>query len=377
MKQLTIIVLMAMFCATSVAQTKDVKIFTKSQCTPAISPKPTVDKKTKKTTVAWPSTENSWITDTCWVDAPVCDNFESLFPTSFSVSQGIVLLYWMLTEEDDETVLHCYFKMPADEVTGLWLASEETAIVDMQTGAQYRAKRTAPECMRKHFGVKAAAGTQLDFRIYFPKLDEQTKLITIYGVPLWNLRGGSKNPISLQQQVITRQSEYDESPLFRSPRLERAENNYDRNDHTTWAAYRTDDCLIRPVEDGTMALWRTPEATYLAVAHEQNWMHEYYSVPSGTKLIDDHGRQYKLKELRGLPTDERFWLDGFSGDFTVFVLVFDPLPPYVDTITYIESTGDDFEMLDADDNYQVISNLNVQELRQRQSWFQPLPRVLK
>ena len=39
-----------------------------------------------------------------------------------------------MTEEGDETVLHCYLWMPRDVLTNIWLASEETAILEKETG---------------------------------------------------------------------------------------------------------------------------------------------------------------------------------------------------------------------------------------------------
>ena len=54
--------------------------------------------------------------------------------------------------------MHCYFRMPADEVTHLWLTSEETCLVDAETGVQYRIRRTEPETFRKQFSVKAKKG---------------------------------------------------------------------------------------------------------------------------------------------------------------------------------------------------------------------------
>ena len=177
------------------------------------------------------------------------------------------------SDPNDETVLHCYFTMPTDEMRNLWLACEETAIVDMATGVQYRAKRTAPECFRKHFSVKAPVGTALDFKIYFPKLAPTTKEIAIYGVPMWRMRGTKVQINNTPTFHGTVTYNYDNAPQIKKPTLVKEANNYNKDNHETWAVY-TNPHLIKPVKEGTMALWNTPEATYIAIAHEQNWMRE-------------------------------------------------------------------------------------------------------
>ena len=356
--------------------TESVRILAKSQCCPEMCKNISTDKKTKKTTAVWADHEMGYIKDSCTVEPPVANDFDAIFPGMVGrPPKELALLYWMLSDENDATVLHCYFTMPADEVKNLWLACEETVIVDIETGVQYRAKSTAPEVFRKHFSVKAPVGTPLDFKIYFPKLPKTTKVVSIYGVPLWRLRGGQEIVLNAANNSgIMKQ--YDEAPQIKSPSLVRAANNYDRNKFETWAIYNNPH-LIKPVKDGTMALWNTPEATYIAIAHEQNWMREYYGLNAGTMLVDHRGHQYKLKEIRGLPKDDIFWIEAYSGDFFAFLLVFEPLPPSLPTFTYIEPESEDFDMWGASSAGQVIPNLNVMELRSRQFLFEPVERIIK
>lgn len=351
-----------------------VKILAKSNCCPARC-NIEYNTKTKKSTGIWDDMEMGYITDKCEVQAPIAKDFETFFPGAMnSIPRDYVLLYWMLTEENDETVLHCYFTMPADEVVNLWLACEETAIVDMETGVQYRARRTAPECFRKHFSVKAPVGTALDFQIFFPKLPATTKEVAIYGVPLWNLRGGKTIKLNTLSQIGM--GKYDEAPQFKKPNLVKAENNYNKDKHETWSVYN-DVHLIKPLKEGTMALWRTPTATYLAVAHEQNWMREYYDLHAETMLIDNNGRRYKLKSFNGLPIGKLFWVEGNSGDFNAFLLEFEPISPRITTLTFIEPELEQFDMWGADPEGEVIPNLSVEELRKNQSLFEPIERVIK
>ncbi len=352
---------------------ESVRILAKSNCCPQ---KCDIEynSKTKKSTGIWDDLEMGYIKDKCEVQAPIITDFDKIFPGVINgMPKDYALLYWMLTEENDETVLHCYFTMPADEVLNLWLACEETAIVDMATGVQYRAKRTAPDVWRKHFSVKAPVGTALDFKIYFPKLAPDTKEVAIYGVPAWRLRG---TKIPLNAPMFYGNRPYDNAPQIKNPSLVKADNNYNKDKHETWAVYNNPH-LIKPVNEGTMALWRTPEATYIAVAHEQNWMREYYGLNKGTMLMDNRGHQYKLKELQGLPTGNIFWIEGNSGDFIAFVMVFEPLPPNVTTFTYLEPDSEDFDMWGADPEGQVIPNLSVSELRNNQHLFEPIERVIK
>jgi len=351
--------------------TESVRILAKSQCCPMQTPEPFFDSTTQKSTLVWQTDEHNWIKDTCWVKAPVAENFYSIYPNINVPPKNVTLLYLMITEENDETVLHCYFTMTADIVTNLWLASEETAIVDLATGVQYRAKRTFPECMSKHIGVEAPVGTPLDFKIYFPKLPKTTRNISIFGVPIWSLQGEENIKIRNDEDILE-----DDVPLMKKARLIQEEKDYKIDLHTTWSVY-TDAHLIKPVKEGTMAIWNTPEATYLAVAHVHNWMREYYGVHEKTFLLDTKGNQYKIKEILGYPLGHTFWINGYSGDFVAFWLVFEPLPPDVTTFSYIESEDPQYDLWRANWESKIRRNLNVSELRANQHLFEPIERIIK
>ena len=377
--------LMALLCANADAQSGTQTILYKSSCCVSRSPQPVTitnegNAEREITTVEWPSTENSWIKDTCWVKAPIIstNDYDSLFPSARDViklnpNMNLVVHNWMLAIENDETVLHCYFTMPSDIVTNIWLAMEETAIVDIETGVQYRIKRTEPECTRKHIGVKAKKDDILDFKIYFPKLAENTKTVSIYGVPMWYMRG--EQLIKLTPKKTKLYNGYDDEPQIKSPTFVKKGKKYDKDNHETWEVYNNAH-LIKPVKEGTMALWNTPEATYIAIAHEQNWMREYFGHSSETILIDNRGHRYKLKELRGLPTDQQFWIEGYSGDFIAFLMVFEPLPPSLTSFTFIEPDGEPFEMTLASWAGQILNDLKVEELRANQHLFEPIERVI-
>ena len=339
------------------------------------------DPQTDKTTAKWYATNNSWIKDYCEVEtAPIEKDILKIFPEMINLPQNeksYMPMSWRLTAENNETVLHCYFTMPADEVTDMWLASEETCLVDQETGAQYRIRRTEPETYRKHFTIKAKKGDVVDLKIFFAPLAETTKEVRIYGVPNWSMMG---TPVTVRHQVFGTWEplDYDTIPQLRKPRVEKEhmseDKPYDMQNWNTWKVM-TDAHLIKPLKDGTMALWRTPEATYLAIGFEQNWTTEYWSFGHDIKLLDDTGHQYKIREVQGLPLDELFFLKGNSGDYVAYVLVFDPLPLELTKFTYIEPEGEPFNAWGANWSGHVLP-LDVKQLRDNQKLFEYQPRII-
>ena len=363
------------------SETTGVKEYAKGVGVFMSRPEVKTDKKSKKTTAAWHMTNMEWIKDYCEAkDVAIEKDYLKLFPEMASMpldEQPYMPMSWRLTEENGETVLHCYFRMPADEVTNLWLTSEETSIVDQETGVQYRIRRTEPDTYRKHFTVKAKKGDVLDLKIFFAPLAETTKDVRIYGIPNWGMMG---MPVTVRYQASgTWQSlDYDTIPQIRKPRLLKEhlseDKPYDRQNWNTWKVV-TDAHLIKPVKDGTMAMWRTPEATYIAIGYEQNWTTEYWSFEHDIKLIDETGHQYKIREVQGLPMDELFFMEGMAGDYVAYVLVFDPLPLELTKFTYIVPTGEPFTAWGANWSGSVLP-LDVQQLRDNQRLFKYHPRVI-
>ena len=379
MKRLITLSLMAIACLTIQAQKKDVRVLAKCTSIFFMSyPEATVDKKTKKKTVIWPDTENnSWHEDMGFVgNVPTVDNFESIFPNlRMPKDRSYTPVVWQLTEENDETVLHCYFRMPADVVENFWLCSDECVILDKQTGTIYRSRRTLPDCYGKVFSFKGKEGTVLDFQIIFPKLPETTEDIAIYGVPNWHIRGMNVNlPTQsggLWSATGTFEA-YDTIPQFHKAHLVSEAVNYDKDKHKSWAVFDNPH-LIKPVADGTYAMWLTPEATYLVEACEMNWMREYFSRGGNNILMDQSGHQYKCKGLLDYPNDKLFWMEGVTGDHFAIVIVFEPLPLDLETVTLIVPEGEPFAMWGADWEGKVQS-LNIKKLRENQKLFDYHPR---
>lgn len=376
MKKLMTLSFIALFSINMLAQDKNVTVLAKSDGDYTIRPETLYDKETGKYCAQWMGTEkDDWYEQNLVLEnVPVAKDFESMFPyVTDDKDLPYVRMPWMLTEENGETVLHCYLRMTADYISGFWLTDVEGGILDKETGITYRARRTEPECYEKLFIILGKKGEVLDFKIFFPKLPETTKEIAIYGVPNWFLRG---KEVSINRQSDKCQfQEYDTIPKFHKPRLVAEAKNYDKDNFRTWAEY-ADPHLIKPVEEGTMALWLTPEATYLAISTELNWCREYFGRGGNTALVDNSGHQYKCKDVIDYPNDTLFWVQGYSGDYFAFVLVLDPLPLDLEQITYYVPEGEPFHVRNASWKGELKPNLSIKQLRQNQRLFEYQPRKI-
>ena len=349
-------------------------------------PRPDVvfDKKTKKTTAAWSVANFDWIKEHCGViEPPVEKDYLTIFPEVSQMpldEQPYMPMSWKLCLENNETVLHCYLRMPADILTNFWLTGEETCIVDTETGAQYHMRRTEPDTYRQHFDVKAKKGDVVDFKIFFAPLPETTKEVSFYGLPNWNMMG-TKQKLTPYSGTLTMTYEqpYDTIPQFHKPRLLKEhmseDKPYDLQNWNTWKVL-TDAHLIKPQPDNTMAIWLTPEATYIAVAYEQNWTAEYWGFQPGTMLIDEAGHQYKIREVQGVPMGETFFMEGHAGDYIAYLEVYDPLPLGISTFTMIVPEGEPFNAWGANWSGHVFHNLNIKQLRENQKLFDYRPRII-
>ena len=342
------------------------------------------DKKTKKTTAAWSVANFDWIKEHCGViEPPVEKDYLTIFPEVSQMpldEQPYMPMSWKLCLENNETVLHCYLRMPADILTNFWLTGEETCIVDTETGAQYHMRRTEPDTYRQHFDVKAKKGDVVDFKIFFAPLPETTKEVSFYGLPNWNMMG-TKQKLTPYSGTLTMTYEqpYDTIPQFHKPRLLKEhmseDKPYDLQNWNTWKVL-TDAHLIKPQPDNTMAIWLTPEATYIAVAYEQNWTAEYWGFERGTMLIDEAGHQYKIREVQGVPMGETFFMEGHAGDYIAYLEVYDPLPLGISTFTMIVPEGEPFNAWGANWSGHVFHNLNIKQLRENQKLFDYRPRII-
>lgn len=342
-----------------------------------IIPAPTIkvlDQETGKEAAKWSPTNNSWRGGDKWVsNVDKVENIAELFPYLKDVPDDVNYcpMEWMLTEENGETVLHCYMRMPEDEVTNLWIANEETGILDRETGTLYRARRTSPDVWDTHFGIRAKKGDWIDLKVYFPELPKSVHNISIYGVQNWFLSGGTE----LNILDRTGNKEYDKAPKFSMPKLVKPEKDYSKNNISTWAVYDNIQ-LVKPGKDYDMAMWQTKDTTYLAVMCEQNWMTEYWGWGKGLKLVDDRGYEYHLKGIEGLPMEHIFLIKGYSGDYVAFLLKFEPIPLDVATVTYVDPPTEKFEAWGANSDGRVVRDMSVRDLRNKQQLFKYHQRIV-
>ena len=377
MKKLIVLSFLVLSCTGIQAQKQgNIRVRANSNAFLMFLPEPTVDKKSKLVTIKWPSTENNSWHDNIGIlhDVPIEKDLKYIDNMNYG-KEGYVPMSWRLTDEGENTILHCYLLMMADIVENLWLGNAETTILDRETGTIYQAKATVPDrCYNKVFGVKSKVNTVLDLQIIFPRLPETAKDLAIYGVPNWFMRGASVQQVA-STTVEEKMSDYDAAPQIHLAHMVRDSACYDRNIHESWAVYN-DVHLIKPVKEKTMALWRTPDATYLAIATEQNWLREYYGRGGNCSLLDQQGHQYRCKGVMGYPNDRIFWVEGYPGDFFAIVLIFEPLPLNVKNFTYVDPEDEPFDMWGAEWSGEVIQNLDVYQLRRNQELFQYHPRVV-
>ncbi len=272
-----------------------------------------------------------------------------------------------LSDEGEQTVLHCYLVTGQDNMNNIWLGSDETYIVDVETGTRYKARGSySPSLWGQTFGVKVPKGTMLDFPIYFPQLPKSVKKVKIYGVPNWSLRGWEEMWL---RRKYEKADVYDTIPRLRIPTLEYPAHNYDKDNMDTYSCYDNPH-LLAPMKEYTMAIWLTPETTYLAIAYELNWTKEYFSFEPGTVLVDNStGKKYKLRKVQGLPMKDLFFIHGIAGDMVAMVLEFDPLPLSAANIDYLEADGEPFHVWGASWRGNHITNLPIPMLRENQAKF--------
>lgn len=377
MKKAFILILLTIICIATYAQEKkNIRIRAIGKTTLAGHPRPTrYEKDRNLSIVKWPDTEYQEWHDTIGIvkNVPTINDNEVSFP--WDDYRGFTPMTWKLVDEGKNTVLHCYMKMPSDIVTNFWLGSGETVLLDQETGIIYQPKATVPaECYNKVFSIESKKDSVLDFQIVYNRLPDKARKLKVYGLPEWKMRG-----TDIQRDMVTTMPlgspDYDQVPKFHLPKLVKDSLNYDRNVNQSWAVYK-DVHTIKPVEDGTLALWRTKDATYLAMATEQNWYREWWGYGGNSVLMDDRGHRYKCKGLVGFQNDRLFWVEGYPGDYFAIVLIFEPIPLDLDTFSYIEPEGEPINMWGANWSGEVRSDLKVSELRQNQKLFNYHKRIV-
>lgn len=267
--------------------------------------------------------------DSC-IDNYIVVNNDNIFELhGQDYPMGTYPVRWVLTETSDRTILHCYIMMTRTYFHDVYLGGiDKASIVDLETGKIYEARGSYdPQVWNRAFNIAAPIGTVLDFPIEFPLLPKETKMVFVYGVPLCNLNGvgDAHNGINIRDNNF---GGYDETPHLKLPRLIKEESaDYNPDDWDTWAAYDNIH-TVRPCKDGLMALWRTPEKTYITVAYEQNWRTEYFCFDNF--MFTDRAnpsKVYEVKKIQGLPDGHHLFMSHAEpGSWVCFTLEFEPLP---------------------------------------------------
>ncbi|MBE6256431.1 MAG: hypothetical protein E7103_00520 [Prevotella sp.] len=92
---------------------------------------------------------------------------------------------------------------------------------------------------------------------------------------------------------------------------------------------------IHPCND--MAMWRTKDATYLALVSALGWVRTFYIYSDKIYLRDcDTGEKYPIIEIVNFPFNQEFFIEGVPGDHIYILLKFPPLPKTTRCIDYYE-----------------------------------------
>ena len=118
---------------------------------------------------------------------------------------------------------------------------------------------------------------------------------------------------------------------------------------------------IHPCND--MALWRTKDATYLALVSALGWVRTFYIYSDKIFLRDcDTGEKYPIIEVVNFPFNQEFFIEGVPGDHICILLKFPPLPKTTRRIDYYEPYANqeyaleynDLSIKDLEANHHII-----------------------
>lgn len=148
--------------------------------------------------------------------------------------------------------------------------------------------------------------------------------------------------------------------------------HYDKLDYNTFPVFDMKH-TIAPIKgkrlQDKLAIWPTPEATYVVMANKQLWNMMYFRNSSKMFIRDRKtGKEYPTRETIGLPMDTTYWVKGVPGEWFAIVKVFPPLPA---SCTHIDIEGEKKKQeyipntTGWSNPYRVI-NVSIQELLDNQ-----------
>ena len=164
----------------------------------------------------------------------------------------------------------------------------------------------------------------------------------------------------------------DDCPVLYKARLIKPARDYQPRVWDSYAAYGDlpivketdkdgDYADIHPCND--MAMWRTKDATYLALVSALGWVRTFYIYSDKIFLRDcDTGEKYPIIEVVNFPFNQEFFIEGVPGDHIYILLKFPPLPKTTRRIDYYEPYANqeyaleynDLSIKDLEANHHII-----------------------
>ena len=235
------------------------------------------------------------------------------------------------------------------------IGSDETYIMDMETGTRYAARNALHGAMLNcHNAIINQKGKKLLFQIEFPRLPKSTKYISIYGIPAAGLIGGNCFDIAeiKQRHFFNHQLDApelyasplilydDEKPHLRSPVSIKNTTIYNEGDITTYPIF-IDAPRIYPVKPEVIqrnryAFWCTKDTTYITHIIECKQKMNPFRIPSNITVVvyndtlegsgEIHPQYLRILSATPYPLNKNFIIKGTPGDFIPIVMKFPPLP---------------------------------------------------
>lgn len=274
---------------------------------------------------------------------------------------------FMVEANETNTMLTFYYYCRND-VERIWVASEETVIMDPRTGTQYVARGivggNAKMCCDNI--VRGKQGKVLEFKIEFPPLPRHMQRICLYGLPALNSIG----EFSYRQRVFAlddicrlrhhqlssdvidftkflRPSWKDgvsvgwysrELPPKQTPKLYKKPAKYDIQDMDTYPRYKNA-ISIRPYFTDYVtprfAAWFTEDATYVAEIECCLWNGTFFRIDKTAYIqqsltpnrYEETSEQLHIISAGDYPIDgTNYFIDGLAGDCVAIIMKFPPVP---------------------------------------------------
>lgn len=268
----------------------------------------------------------------------------------------------------------------------VWVGGDETFILDMSTGARYAALEALRGAKLNAYNIVTGhKGERVFFQIRFPRLREypdgdiNTGYVKIYGVPEAGLNGGQEYRVDeircLQIKDWNRFSELENSPLLsyedskpllKQPRIVSNKRRYVSSDTATYKVFsdlpKVYPLTLAEMESGSVALWTTPQATYLTQIVEIKHFRTVIGLRKSSiellipKVSGDARDSITLSRPTDVyelydpvrpisaapyPLEENFIVDAIPGDFVVLTIEFPPLPIGTNRVSVFIRTNPD------------------------------------